>query len=59
MTPGEAEFLAGVPSGDKGQLIPGHTTWVQLGPKAKERYERMAQAAIKLAHQGSNLDLTP
>jgi hypothetical protein len=40
-----AIFLAGLPTGDRGELIPGHTTWEDLGPKAKERYRRMAQAA--------------
>jgi hypothetical protein len=40
-----AVFLAGLPTGDKGELIPGHTEWEDLGPKAKERYRRMAQAA--------------
>lgn len=43
---GEAAFIAGLPTGDKGEPIPGHTTWQQLGPKAQERYHRMAQAAI-------------
>lgn len=41
----KAVFLAGLPTGDKGELIPGHTTWEDLGPKAKERYRRMAAAA--------------
>lgn len=41
----KAMFLAGLPTGDKGELIPGHTTWDDLGPKSRERYRRMAQAA--------------
>lgn len=46
-TVAQAIFLAGLPTGDKGQLIPGHTTWADLGPKAKERYRDMAQAAVE------------
>lgn len=41
----KALFLAGLPTGEGGHLIPGHTTWEALGPKAQERYRRMAQAA--------------
>lgn len=41
----EAVFLAGLPRGDKGELIPGHTTWADLGLKAQARYRRMAEAA--------------
>lgn len=41
----KATFLAGLPTGDKGKLIPGHTQWDDLGPKAKERYRLMAAAA--------------
>jgi hypothetical protein len=46
MTPAEAVFTAGLPKGANGQLIPGHTTWEDLGPKAKERYRRMGAAAV-------------
>lgn len=49
MTPGEALFLAGLPTGPKGDLIPGHTTWNGLGPESKARYQRMAQAAVRAA----------
>lgn len=42
-----AVFLAGLPTGAKGDLIPGHTTWDDLGAKAKERYLDMADAAIE------------
>lgn len=38
-------FYAGLPRGDGGELIPGHTKWDDLGPKAKDRYRRMADAA--------------
>lgn len=44
MTPAQAVFEAGLPRGEKGDLIPGHTTWEMLGPKARARYERMADA---------------
>lgn len=40
-------FLASLPTGDKGELIPGHTTWDDLGPKGKDRYRRMAKATIR------------
>ncbi|QXO14355.1 hypothetical protein SEA_CHASER_126 [Mycobacterium phage Chaser] len=43
----KAVFLAGLPTGDKGELIPGHTTWDDLGTKTKERYRRMAKAALR------------
>jgi hypothetical protein len=41
----ELVFLAGLPRGKNGELTPGHTTWAQLGPEAKERYRRMTAAA--------------
>lgn len=41
----EAVFLAGLPTGKGGKLIPGHTTWADLGPQTQERYRRMARAA--------------
>lgn len=42
----EAAFLASLPVGPKGELIPGHSTWANLGPKGKERQRRIAQAVI-------------
>lgn len=45
VSPAEAVFLASLPTGSSGQPLPGHTRWDDLGPKAKERYLRMAQAA--------------
>lgn len=42
----KAVFLAGLPTGKDGKPLPGHTTWDQLGPKAQERYRRMAEAAF-------------
>lgn len=44
MTPAERAFLAGLPTGENGQLKPGHTTWNMLGPKAKARWERIVEA---------------
>lgn len=43
----QAIFYAGLPHGKDGQPLEGHTTWNQLGPKTKERYERMAAAATE------------
>lgn len=43
----EALFLAGLPTGDKGELKPGHTTWDMLGAGTKERYRRMATAVLR------------
>lgn len=55
---GRAAFLAGLPTGDKGQPIPGHTHWEDLGPKARERYCRMAQAAVQaLARNLTRVDI--
>lgn len=48
MDAAKAVFMASLPTGDKGKPVPGHTTWEQLGPKARERYMRMAQAAISI-----------
>lgn len=51
----EAVFLASLPTGDKGDLTPGHTTWEQLGPKAQERYRRMAEAALATCGERASL----
>lgn len=48
----EAVFLASLPTGDKGEPIPGHTTWSDLGPKARDRYRRMARAAAPFFEKG-------
>lgn len=42
----QALFLAGLPRGRSGELVPGHTTWNQLGPKAKDRLRDMTKAAL-------------
>lgn len=47
----KAVFLAGLPTGKDGQPLAGHTTWEQLGPQMKDRYRRMAQAAIESRKQ--------
>lgn len=41
-----AVFVAGLPRGPKGDLVPGHTTWEQLGPQARDRYRRMARSVV-------------
>lgn len=50
-TAARAVFLAGLPTGPNGDLIPGHTTWDQLGDKTKARYRKMATAAITEGNQ--------
>lgn len=55
MTPGEALFIAGLPTGPKGDPIPGHTKWTDLGPQAQARSERMAVAAVRAAAEDSDL----
>lgn len=40
----KAAFTASLPTGDKGTIAPGHTTWDDLGPRAKDRWRRIAKA---------------
>lgn len=42
-----AAFYAGLPRGAKGDLVPGHTEWDDLGPKTQQRYHRMAAAVVQ------------
>lgn len=42
----KAVFYASLPTGGKGELVPGHTRWADLGPQAKARYQRMYEAAV-------------
>jgi hypothetical protein len=45
----KAVFMAGLPTGKNGEPMPGHTIWDHLGPQSKERYRRMARAALEEA----------
>ncbi len=47
----KAAFLAGLPRGPKGDLIPGHSKWENIGPKNRQRHRYMAQAAIDTRNQ--------
>lgn len=44
MESAQAAFLASLPRGPKGQLTPGHTTWADLGPEARARWQRIVDA---------------